>query len=53
MATMVRAAAAFDLNEDIAWSLTLNAANAAFLDSDSRRKLIGDLRAGFSGLTQP
>ena len=47
----VRASAAFDLNEDIAWSLTLNAANAAFLDFDARRKLIGDLRAGFSALT--
>jgi len=37
---LLRTAKAFDFNEDILWSLTLNAANAAFLPSDKKRELV-------------
>jgi adenosine deaminase len=39
-----KAAQTFDFSEDILWSLTLNAANAALLPDDKKRELIRRLR---------
>lgn len=43
-----RCAEAFAFNEDIFWTLTLNAARAALLSEDEKRALIERLRNGFS-----
>lgn len=40
-----RCAQAYDFDEDILWSLTLNAANACLLPAEEKRKLIARLRA--------
>lgn len=40
-----RCAEAFDFDEDILWSLTLNAANACLLPSEDRRRLVERLRS--------
>lgn len=42
-----RVSEAFDLNEDILWTLTLNAANASILVEGDKRQLISRLREGF------
>lgn len=39
-----RCAATFELNEDILWTLTLNAANSALLPHETKRELIRKLR---------
>lgn len=43
-----RCAEAFDLSEDILWSLTLNAARAARLSDERKKGLIERLREGFA-----
>jgi aminodeoxyfutalosine deaminase len=43
-----RCAAAFDLNEDILYSLTLNAANAAIVTPERKQSLIHQLRQNFT-----
>lgn len=47
-----RSAEAFDLNEDILWSLSLNAANAALLPDDRKRDLVRRLREGFAAASE-
>lgn len=42
---LYQCATTFDFNEDILWSLTLNAANAALLPAEKKRELIQRLRA--------
>jgi adenosine deaminase len=44
------AAKAFDFDEDILWSLNLNAANAAILDQEAKRALISKMRSQFTTL---
>ena len=43
-----RSANTFGFNQDILWSLNLNAANAALLPSEEKRTLIGKMREGFA-----
>jgi adenosine deaminase len=38
----------FEFDEDILWTLTLNAANAAFLPDERKRELVARLRDGFA-----
>lgn len=45
---LIRCSDAFGFNEDILWTLMLNAANAAFVTPEKRRELIAKLRDGFS-----
>lgn len=45
-----RCANTFGFNEDILWSLSLNAANAALLQATEKRALITKMREGFSAL---
>jgi adenosine deaminase len=45
-----RAAETFDFDENILWSLTLNAARASLLDEEKKRTLVQRLRDGFSAL---
>jgi aminodeoxyfutalosine deaminase len=48
----LKCAQAFELNEDILWSLSLNAANAAILPKDRKRALIERMRTQFSKLAE-
>jgi adenosine deaminase len=47
-----RCAEAFDLNEDIAWSLCLNAANASLLSTEKKQNLITRMRTGFTAAVE-
>ena len=47
-----RCAQTFDFNTDILWTLTQNAARAAFLPAEAKRELTARLRAGFSELEE-
>jgi len=43
-----RCADTFGFNQDILWSLSLNAANAALISTDEKRALIARMREGFA-----
>jgi adenosine deaminase len=47
----IRCAEAFDLSEDILWTLTQNAARAAFLPEDQKRELVSTVREEFNHLS--
>lgn len=49
---LFRCSETFGFNEDILWSLELNAARASTLDADRKRVLIERLRSGFAAIAE-
>ncbi len=48
---LIKCSEAFGFNEDVLWTLTKNAAQAAFLPAEVKRALFDELRDGFSDLS--
>ena len=47
---LVKCCEAYDLSEDILWTLTQNAARAAFLPDDRKAELVANVRSEFNDL---